>query len=270
MAASSDAKGIIQKRIIQATPYSLNQGLNVLKQMIKDLSDGEKITGIGVAIGGPLDWKEGIVSPLHQLEWRNVPLRDILQKEWDCPFSVDVDTNVAALGEYVLGGETASRFLYITVSTGVGGGYLIDGKIYRGARGGHPEIGHQSIHYRCSNPSEIFCECGATDCLEAFVSGNGIQRIYKKSPEELNDNEWEEVTFNLGQGVRNATIIYLPDVVVLGGGVALGRGEKLIAGIRNILERNLHLVPVPHVRISRFGYDTALLGALLIARQGIE
>jgi len=269
MAASSDDNGCIQKRTWQPTPRTLKDGITILNEMIYEVSNNKKIAGIGAAIGGPLNWKQGVVSPLHQPEWRNIPLKSIMEKEWSCPFYVDVDTNVAALGEYTLGGETVRHFLYITVSTGIGGGYLIDGKIYRGMNDEHPEVGHQSITYRCSNPAGITCECGAQDCLEALVSGNGIRRIYHKPAEDLYEEEWEEVTYNLGQGLRNLATIYLPDVIVLGGGVALGRGNKLIDGVQEIMKRSLNLVPVPYVRISNLGYDTALMGAIVIAKHGL-
>jgi glucokinase len=269
MAASSDDSGHIKVRTRQSTPHDLKYGLIVLRDMIQEVAGKEKIDGIGAAIGGPLDWRQGVVSPLHQPTWRDVPLKAIMESEWHCPFNVDVDTNVAALGEYTFGGETSRHFLYITVSTGLGGGYLIDGIIYRGMHGEHPEIGHQSINYRCSNPADIGCECGAPDCLEALVSGNGIQRIYHKPAHDLNEEEWKEVTFNLGQGLRNLATIYLPDLIVLGGGIALGRGNKLINGIHDIMKKRLNLVSMPRIRLSQLGNDTALMGALVIAKQGV-
>jgi glucokinase len=270
IAASSDPEGRILKKTLRPTPHALQEGLDLLQQMVGEVTGGEKIAGIGAAIGGPLDWRTGIVSPLHQPEWRNVPLKDIMEKAWGSPFSVDVDTNIAAWGEYLLGGETTRHLLYITISTGVGAGYIVDGKIYRGMGGSHPEAGHQSITFRCSNPSGISCECGAPDCLEALVSGNGVRRIYRKAPEKLSEEEWEEVTFNVAQGLRNLATICLPEVIVLGGGVALGRGEKLITGVRMIINKNMHLVPCPETRLSRLGNDTALMGALIAAKQGLE
>ncbi|RKY82464.1 ROK family protein, partial [candidate division KSB1 bacterium] len=132
MAAASDDEGNILRKIRNPTPLDLHQGLSALNDMISEVANGNKITAIGAAIGGPLDWKRGVVSPLHQPQWRNVPLKAIMEKQWGCPFYVDVDTNVAAVGEYKFARVSVSRFLYITVSTGMGGGFLIDGKIYRG------------------------------------------------------------------------------------------------------------------------------------------
>ncbi|HEX6034791.1 MAG TPA: ROK family protein, partial [Anaerolineales bacterium] len=143
--------------------------------------------------------------------------------------------------------------------------FLVDGKIYRGQNGAHPEVGHQSIHFRSSNPSAVQCECGAPDCLEALVSGNGIRRIYGKAAENLNPEEWEEVAYNLGQGLRNMAALYTPDMIRIGGGVAVGGGEPFIEAARTVMEEHLRLVPAPYVGLSRLGYDTALRGAIAIA-----
>ena len=265
MVASADRAGNILRRTRRATSASLTEDLENINSMIFEVASGEKILGMGAAIGGPLDWERGIVSPLHQPDWRNVPLKAIMEERWECPFQVDVDTNVAALGEYRWGGVPAGRFLYLTLSTGMGGGFLIDGRIFRGQRGAHPEVGHQSISFHCSNRAAVQCECGAPDCLEALVSGNGIRRIYGKSAESLSQEEWREVAYNLGQGLRNMATFYAPEIICVGGGVALGGGEDFIRRAGEVMEQHLKLVPVPRIIFSRLGYDTALRGAIAIA-----
>ena len=267
MVAAADAAGTIVRRVRAPTPLGLDEGLAQLDRMIAEVAAGAPIAGIGVAIGGPLDAVRGIVSPLHQPEWRDVPLKQVIERRWGCPFGVDVDTNVAAVGEYTIERLAVRRFLYITLSTGMGGGFLIDGAIYRGLNDAHPEIAHQSVAYRCMHPERVACECGAPDCLEALISGNAIRRVYGKPAEQLDEPEWAEVAYNLGQGLRNLATIYLPDVIVLGGGVAVGGGERLIGAARAVMIERLKLVPAPEVRLSRLGYDTALLGAIEIARQ---
>ena len=269
LVALADEKGRILERVQEATPPDLESGLKALDRMIASVAHGRAVAGMGAAIGGPLDWKNGIVSPLHQPQWRGVPLKAIMEAKWKCPFFVDVDTNVAALGEYHFGEERASRLLYLTLSTGMGGGFLVDGRIYRGLNGGHPEVGHQSINFRCSHPERVTCECGAPDCLEALVSGNAIRRIYGKPAERLAREEWQEVAYNLGQGLRNLSAVYLPDVIVLGGGVAVGGGEELIAWSSMVMKERLHIVPAPTVRLSHLGYDTALMGTVAVAMHGL-
>ncbi len=268
MVAAADSEGNILKKARVATSESLEKDLNNLNRLIGEVAGHESILGMGAAIGGPLDWKTGIVSPLHQPAWRNVPLKEILEMKWHCRFSVDVDTNVAALGEYRWGGSPVSRLLYITLSTGMGGGFLVDGKIFRGSKGSHPEIGHQSIHFHCSNPSAITCECGVPDCLEALVSGNGIRRIYGVPPEKLDSSQWDEVAYNLGQGLRNLAAIYQPDEIRIGGGVAIGGGEAFIENACEVMQSHLKIVPAPLVGLSGLGYETALLGAVAIAIDG--
>ena len=268
MAAAADAKGELLRRVRTSTPLALETGLATLEALIAEVAENQPIAAIGAAIGGPLDVVQGIVSPLHQPEWCDVPLKAIMERRWGCPFFVDVDTNVAALGEYALGGAPVARLLYLTLSTGMGGGFVVDGRIYRGAQGGHPEVGHQSINFRCAHPERVACECGAPDCLEALVSGNAIRRIYGVPAEELPAEAWAEVAYNLGQGLRNLATIYLPDTIVLGGGVAIGGGDMLLEQARQIMVSHLRLVPAPALRLSQLGYDTALLGAVELARRG--
>ena len=121
LVASADSEGSILKRVQEPTPLDRDEGIAALHRMIAATAGDEKITAIGAAIGGPLDWEKGIVSPLHQPQWRDVPLKAMMKERWGCPFFVDVDTNVAALGEYYFGKEEAPRLLYLTVSTGMGG-----------------------------------------------------------------------------------------------------------------------------------------------------
>ncbi len=250
-----------------ATPEGLEDGIDLLHTLIGRVTRGAPLAGIAAAVGGPLDWQTGVVSPLHQPAWRQVPLGRIMRDRWQVPFRCDVDTNVAALGEYHLGAYTESRLLYLTLSTGMGGGLVVDGKIYRGGMGGvHPEVGHQAVPFRCSHPERVQCECGAPDCLEGLISGNAIRRIYGKPPEELAPAEWQEVAWNLGMGLRNLAAIYAPDVIAIGGGMAR-QGETLLEPARNVMAAHLKLVPAPRVVVSKLGYDTALRGALVLARE---
>ncbi|MBD3315368.1 MAG: ROK family protein [Chitinivibrionales bacterium] len=269
MAAAGDGGREIVRRIRRETPTALEEGLRSLHAMVEAVAAGEDIGGIGAAVGGPLDWRTGVVSPLHQPSWREVPLKEIMEERWECPFWVDVDTNVAALGEYAALSKPVSRLLYITVSTGMGGGLVVDGRLYRGADGGHPEVGHQAINSRCTYPERVWCECGAKDCVEAFVSGNGIRRLYGKPAHELSAAEWEEVAWNLGRGLRNCAALYVPDLIALGGGVATGGGEPFIATVEAVMKEELKIVPAPKVVLSTLGYDTALYGALIVAQKGL-
>ena len=268
MVAAADCAGAIVQSTRASTPLNREEGLVLLKTLARQVAGDSPIGAIGVACGGPLDPFKGIVSPLHQPEWRNVPLREIFESEFACPCRVEVDTDAAALAEYRFGPEQPSRLLYLTLSTGMGGGFLIDGRIYRGAGGSHPEAAHQSAPYRLRNHSgPVWCQCGAPNCLEELVSGNGIRRLYGKPAEELAAEEWDEIGWNLGQGLRNLATLYAPDLVVLGGGVSLGGGVPLLRTAERAMREGMRLVPPPRIVLSSLGYQTALRGAIALAQE---
>jgi predicted NBD/HSP70 family sugar kinase len=232
--------------------------------MAHEVTDGEKISAIGASAGGPMDYENGVISPLHQPQWRNVPLKRIFEDQFGAPLRVEVDTDAAALAEYQLGGERASRLLYVTLSTGCGAGFLIDGEIYRGGNGIHPEYAHMGV---ASDVSTQECTCGARGCLTALVSGRGIEKLYGKSAKDLHTDEWQRVGTHLGEGLRNWASILSPDIIVLGGGVAVGGGEKLLKTATEVMQKGVTLTPWPQVKLSQLGYDTALLGAVALAMQ---
>jgi predicted NBD/HSP70 family sugar kinase len=271
MVASADPETLkIQHTVKELTPHGLDEGLALLHDMIGRVTQDAQILAIGAAVGGPLDWRTGVVSPVHQPEWRDVPLGKIMTARWHAPFRCDVDTNVAALGEYHLGGYTDSRLLYITISTGMGGGFIVDGQVYRGGFGGaHPEVGHQAIPFRCSHPERVQCDCGLHDCLEGLICGSAIRRIYGKPAEKLDPAEWDEVAWNLGMGLRNMAAMLAPDVIVIGGGLSQ-QGERLLGPARKVMTDHLRIVPPPRVQVSKLGYDTALMGTLVLARETIK
>jgi glucokinase len=266
MVAAANRDGQLLETVRASTPLDLEQGLAALETMIERVAEGRKILAMGAAAGGPLDWKTGVISPLHNPNWRNVPLKQRMETRWGCPFYVDVDTNVAAIAEYLASDPPADPLLYITLSTGMGGGLMVGGQLYRGARGAHPEVAHQAIHFQCAHPERIICACGATDCLEALVSGNAIRRVYRKAAEQLNPAEWDEVAYNLGQGLRNAAALYCPAEIVLGGGIAIGGGQSFLDRAGEVMRNGLRIVPIPTLRLSRHGYETALHGALALAQ----
>ena len=147
----------------------------------------------------------------------------------------------------------------------MGGGFVADGELYRGSNGAHPEVGHQAIAYELPVSGPITCACGGSDCIEAIVSGTAIRSHYGKLAEELSDAEWDQVGDNLGKALRNAAALYAPERIVLGGGVCVGGGERLVQRIQKVLDNNLKIVPSPRVTLSKLGYDTALWGGLAMA-----
>ncbi len=269
-AAAVTNTGAFVRRAQAATPLALEAGVELIWRLADDVLAGERPQAVGVSIGGPLDWRSGRVSPLHQPAWRDIPFRDMVAGRFGCPVYLDVDTNIAVAGEYLADPTRPQRLLYLTLSTGMGGGFLVGGRIYRGGDDAHPEVAHQAIPFRCRHPERVVCECGGEGCLEALISGNGIRRIYGVPAEELDPEAWSEVAYNLGQGLRNLTVICAPDVIVLAGSVALGGGAPLLAGALQVLHRNVRIVPIPQVRLSTLGPDSALIGAATVARLGYD
>ena len=132
-----------------------------------------QVAGIGISTPGPLNNRTGIVyEPPNLRGWKELPLRAIFQQQYKLPVYIENDANTAALGEYLFGaGRGCQDMIYLTVSTGIGGGVIIDGKIVEGSVGTAGEVGHMSIDWR--GP---LCNCGNRGCLEYLASGTAIAR----------------------------------------------------------------------------------------------
>jgi glucokinase len=132
-----------------------------------------RVAGIGIASPGPLDNRTGVIySPPNLPEWESIPLRNLFANHFHVPTWVENDANAAAWGEYLFGaGRGCQNMVYLTVSTGIGGGMIIDGKIVEGTSGTAGELGHMTIDWR-GKP----CRCGNVGCLEFLSSGTAIAR----------------------------------------------------------------------------------------------
>src|SRR5438477_9308926 len=142
----------------------------------------EKVTSITIAAPGPIDIKKGVlVNPPNLPGWRNVPLADLLRRATGARVHVANDADMAGLGEFHRGaGQGTRNMVYITWSTGVGGGLIIDGKLHRGAHGTAGEVGHMII-----DPDGPLDNCGQRGCLEAFISGTALARETGHTAAEL-------------------------------------------------------------------------------------
>jgi glucokinase len=138
----------------------------------------EQVVGIGIAAPGPLDSSTGIIfAPPNLPGWDHVPLRDIFTEHFHKPVFVENDANTAGLGEYMFGaGRGCNNMVYMTISTGIGGGVIIAGKILEGASGTAGEMGHMTIDWHGER-----CNCGNIGCLEVIASGTGIAREANKA-----------------------------------------------------------------------------------------
>ena len=211
------------------TPTEARKGtkavINNIISAINEVKSG-KILGIGIGSPGPMDYKKGIIANPVNLPFRNVPLKKIMQKNFSLPVFLDNDANCFALGEAIFGaGKKYQNVVSITLGTGVGGGVIIDKKIYHG-RGNAAELGHMTIKFdglkaRSHNHGDI----------EEYVSARGISRIfggsnpYSISRLALAGNKkaikaFEEMGYYLGIELANIIYAFDPDIIVVGGKIS--------------------------------------------------
>ncbi|MBD2598085.1 ROK family protein [Nostoc spongiaeforme FACHB-130] len=156
------------ERRLSPTGANATTDLEIMRSLIHNLLQGETPAAIGVSFGGPVDFTTGTVRLSHHVPgWENLPLKQLLENEFGVPASVDNDANVAALGEHRFGaGQGYDSLFYITISTGVGGGWILNGKPWRGNAGMAGEIGHIVVDH--AGP---VCLCGKRGCVERLASG---------------------------------------------------------------------------------------------------
>jgi len=176
---------------------------------------GEQPTTIGVSFGGPVDFQTGTVRLSHHVPgWENIELQRLLESEFGATASVDNDANVAALGEHRFGaGQGYNSLLYITVSTGVGGGWILNGQPWRGTGGMAGEIGHTVV-----DPNGPMCLCGKRGCVERLASGPYIAQQVK---------EWLQAESNQGKVLRTLVKDNLEDITAQVVSQAAAQGDNL-------------------------------------------
>ena len=200
---------------------------------------GAPINAIGVGCGGPMRSPEGIVSPLHIPAWRDFPLRGRLSAEIGAPCVVDNDAKAFTLGEHWLGaGQGAGALLGVIVSTGVGGGIMVGGRLVHGASGQAGHIGHVLVGRGYDAP---VCDCGAIGCVEAIASGTALARRGGADAATLaeraraGDATALELFGNAGRalarGIASAAALLDLDRVVIGGGLGLGAWDLLVPAL---------------------------------------
>jgi len=169
--ASGETRQLGEKKAFSPPNPNAQSDLEIMFGLARELLAGRQPTAIGVSFGGPVDAASGTVRLSHHVSgWENIPLQEILEREFGVPASVDNDANVAALGEHRYGaGMGYSSLLYITVSTGVGGGWILNDRPWRGIEGMAGEIGHVVV-----DPAGPVCLCGKRGCVERLASGSYI------------------------------------------------------------------------------------------------
>lgn len=169
------------------------------------------VAGIGIAAPGPLDSKTGVVfAPPNMPGWDHVPLRDIFSEQYHMPIFVENDANASGLGEYMFGaGRGCHTMVYMTISTGIGGGIISEGRIMEGASGTAGELGHMTIDWHGER-----CNCGNVGCLEYFASGTGIAR---KANEIIRAGEGNELLTFARTMLRHSSTVPNPAALPMQG-----------------------------------------------------
>lgn len=239
-----------------------------------------KLYGIGIGCAGPLDSANGILGNVNNLPgWKGGNPVEILSRVFGVPAALENDADAAALGELRWGaGRSKTRLLYVTVGTGIGVSVILDGKVYRGVDGCHPEIGHHII-----DPAGPPCTCGARGCWESFAAGPAMTVLLRKDTPAGRENgnlnareifaqaqdseEWaqravEREAYYLGLGLANLITLFAPEVIVLGGSV-MKSAHLFLDRMREVIRQNCKLVPVDRVEIklASLGADAGLIGA---------
>jgi len=271
--------------------------VRTIGELVRKLSASETVEAVGLSAAGFVDKARAMVVFAPNLAWRDEPIKRFLEEELDLPVVVENDANAAAWGEFTFGaGEDVEDLLMLTVGTGVGGGSVIDGELFRGGFGMGGEVGHITMV-----PGGVPCPCGNLGCLESYGSGSALVRMSRELAGSDPDSAKELVeraggdparitgplvteaaqdgnTFAiarlaelgdwLGQGVATLTAVLDPNVVVIGGGVSEA-GDLLLDPIRDSFERHVtgrgHR-PILEIRQAQLGNAGGLIGVADLAR----
>lgn len=256
------------------------------------------IAGVGIGSPGPVDIERGMVIQAPNLSWRDVPIVSLVEERLGIPCLLDNDANLGALAEYRFGaGRGFESVVYVTVSTGIGAGLILDGRLYRGVQGRAGELGHMVMI-----EDGPLCGCGSRGCLEAVASGTAIARQARERAAKVGDGillelaggDYGRITASvvaeadrlgdpiarwaidsairyLGLGLSTLVNVLNPHVIVVGGGVSL-LGDRLFVPLREAIRSHTmgDLGDSLHIAPAELGNDSCLLGAVsLVLEEGV-
>jgi len=257
----------------------------VVEGEVPELLRGRRVLRAGVGFGGPVDWKTGRICRSHQVEgWSEFDLSGWLRQLAGAPVVADNDANVGALGEARCGaGIGFSPVFYVTLGSGVGGGLVVDGKIYHGAKPGEAEIGHVRLD-RAGTIVEARCSGWAVDarirelkltdpgCLLARLADQRVGGEAKHLAAAWQQGDaaarrlLQETAEDLAFGLSHVVQLFHPEIIILGGGLS-GLGEPLRASVGGALRQFIMeaFAPGPKIALAVLGEDAVPVGALNLA-----
>jgi glucokinase len=296
-----DEQGAILDRLLAPTPSHSPQAVeDAIVQAVAELRTRHRVDTVGIGAAGWVDNEQAVVRFSPHLAWRSEPLKARLAERIDLPLIVDNDANAAAWAEYRFGaGRGSSVMVCITLGTGIGGGLVINGQVFRGTYGMAGEWGHM-----ISVPGGHWCECGNRGCWEQYASGNALVRearslVQTNSPTayrlvQLVGSDPEQITGPgvtaaaiqgepnaielladvggwLGRGIANLAAALDPEVVVIGGGVSAA-GDLLLLPAQQAFSRTLTgrgFREEARLVLAHFRNDAGLVGAADLARHAM-
>jgi len=267
----------------------LNRMIRTIENVLSEANVSvDDVQAIGIGSPGPLDANKGIIITTPNLPFKNCNVVQPIKDRFNIPVYLDNDANVAAIGEYMFGaGKGKENIVYFTVSTGVGGGAILNGNVYRGSTCNALEIGHTTV-----DPNGPRCNCGNLGCLEALSSGTAIGKrgieavstnvetslrqydkitsyeVFKEA--EAGDEVSKDIVNNaltyLGIGVANAVAIFDPQMVIIGGGVTQV-GDILFDRVRQVVNKRCFKNMAENCEIAPAGLGTnaGVVGAVALA-----
>ncbi|MCL6547527.1 MAG: ROK family glucokinase [Alicyclobacillus sp.] len=250
--------------------------------------DWSEVRGVGVGVPGFLDIDRGVIVEAVNLGWKDVPFVEVLERRLGLPLAMENDANVAALGEAWVGaGRGAASVLCVTVGTGVGGGIVLGGRLYRGVNGLAGEIGHLVV-----DRGGIHCNCGKFGCLETVASATAIVRearhrqaageipadaviegaedVFRlaRAGSEAARRVVEEAARWLGYGLALCADTLNPDAIVIGGGVSKAKDEWMVPVRAAFEEYALPLASqAAKLQVAELGNDAGVIGAARLIAQ---
>ena len=265
----------------------------LINQLLGDTkTDVSELKGIGIGIPGTVNDKTGEIIYVVNLNMNGFNIAEYIQRFINVPVRLANDADCAALGEYTVSGNGASRFVFITLGTGVGGGVVLDGKIYTGFNGIGSELGHMTLIKGGEQ-----CGCGKRGCYEAYASVTALNRDTKRAMEEhpeslmnelarmrgkvsgrtafdamrQGDEPAAEVVKNyaeyVAEGIVSIENIFQPEMIVIGGGISK-EGGYLLKPVKEYVEKNRynkHLKQT-EIKIAKLFNDAGIIGAAMICK----
>ena len=281
--------------------FGLARLIAMLRSTLSGVSDIAQVAGIGIACGSPMDAERGIIlGPPNLQSWNPVPIVELLEREFGLRARLENDANAGALAEWRFGaGQGKRSVVYMTMGTGIGGGLVLDGRLYRGANGNAGEVGHMRV-VPTGGP---LCGCGKRGCLEAFCSGPAIARRTREAlarapgdgrtirelagsieavtaehlfaaarqGDALATRLVDETAHLLGVGLANVIQVLNPEAIVLGT-IATEQGDFFLDRVRRAVRTETwpQLFEVVDILPSPLGSQVGDYGALSVILEALE